>query len=160
MPLISLPQSNNNDPLRILMASINRSALVMYSAENMYKLINDVNAYPKFLPGCSDAKIISTTPNSMTASLLVSKGGIQKWFTTVNNLVENQRVTMQLKDGPFKYLSGHWQLTPLNNEACKISLELDYEFSNKLVEMAFGRIFDSLINNMVQAFTNRAKEVY
>lgn len=133
---------------------------MMYSAADMYKLINEVTAYPKFLPGCTDAKIISSTPSTMTASLLVSKGGIQKWFTTENTLVENERVSMQLKDGPFKYLSGQWLLTPLNENACKISLELEYEFSNKLVAVAFGRIFDSLTNNMVQAFTNRAKEVY
>ena len=34
------------------MARINRSALVMFSAEQMYHLVNDVASYPQFLPGC------------------------------------------------------------------------------------------------------------
>ena len=142
------------------MPAVNRHALVMYSAADMYKLINDVESYPKFLPGCTDSKLISNTDDKMTASLLVSKGGVKKWFTTENTLEDNRKIMMNLKDGPFKTLTGYWLLTPLSDEACKIELVLDYEFSNKLIEMAFGRIFDSLTNNMVSAFTNRAKEVY
>lgn len=142
------------------MPSIQRSALVMYSAADMYQLINDVLAYPKFVPDCHDSKIIEQNDQSMTASLLVAKGGIKKWFTTQNTFTTNERVTLSLVDGPFKKLSGSWLLQPLSDEACKISLELDYEFSNGVLELAFGKIFNQLANNMVQAFTQRAKEVY
>ncbi|MBL0712049.1 MAG: SRPBCC family protein [Colwellia sp.] len=142
------------------MPAINRSALVMYSAEQMYQLINDVLAYPNFLPDCSDSKIISQNDNSVTAALLVSKGGLKKWFTTENTLVSNQEVRLMLVDGPFKKLQGSWLLTPLSDEACKVSLALEYEFSNKVFDIAFGRVFNHLANNMVQAFTQRAKEVY
>ena len=142
------------------MATIDRSALVMYSASQMYDLINDVMSYPEFLPGCSNAKLLSSDDNQMVASLLVSKAGIEKWFTTENTLVKNSEVIMNLKDGPFKHLHGKWTLTPLSDEACKVSLNLDYEFSSRIIAMAFGKIFDSLTNNMVNAFTNRAKEVY
>jgi len=142
------------------MPAISRSALVMHSVEDMYSLINDVLAYPTFLPDCSDSKIISQDEHSMTASLLVSKGGLKKWFTTKNTLVSNQQVQLNLVDGPFKKLVGSWHLTALSEEACKVNLELEYEFSSKMFDLAFGRVFNSLVNNMVQAFTNRAKEVY
>jgi len=142
------------------MPIINRSALVMHSVEEMYVLINDVLSYPKFLPDCSDSKIISQSENKMVASLLVAKGGMRKWFTTENTLIPNEKVIMKLLDGPFKKLEGNWLLTALSDDACKISLELDYEFSNKMFALAFGRVFNHLANNMVQAFTARANEVY
>ena len=142
------------------MPAISRSALVMHSVEDMYRLINDVLAYPAFLPECSDSKIISQDEHSMTAALLVSKGGIKKWFTTENTLVNNHQIELNLVDGPFKKLVGCWQLTPLSDEACKVNLELEYEFSSKVFDLAFGRVFNNLVNNMVQAFTDRAKEVY
>ncbi len=142
------------------MPNISRSALVMHSVEVMYQLINDVLAYPKFLPDCSDSKIIAQDEQSMTAALLVSKGGLKKWFTTENTLVSNEQVQMSLVDGPFKQLVGGWKLKALSDEACKIELNLDYEFSNKMFDLAFGRVFNNLANNMVQAFTQRAKEVY
>ncbi|TKB44701.1 type II toxin-antitoxin system RatA family toxin [Thalassotalea mangrovi] len=142
------------------MPAINRSALVMHSAADMFKLINDIPSYPQFLPGCRDAKVISQDDNSMTASLLVSKAGVEKWFTTKNELTENQRVSMNLLDGPFKQLSGDWIITPLSDTACKVTLQLEYEFSSKLIELAIGKVFNTLTNNMVAAFTQRAKEVY
>ena len=142
------------------MPTVSRSALVMHSVEQMFQLINDILAYPHFIPDCSDSKVISQDGNTITAALLVSKGGIQKWFTTKNTLVNNEKIILELVDGPFNKLCGSWTLNALSDEACKISLELEYEFSNKVFDLAFGRVFNHLTNNMVQAFTERAKEVY
>jgi len=142
------------------MPVISRSALVMHSVEEMYQLINDILAYPSFIPDCGDSKIISQNGNTITAALLVSKGGVKKWFTTQNTLVDNQQIILNLVDGPFNKLIGSWTLKSLSDQACKISLDLDYEFSNKIFDLAFGRVFNHLTNSMVQAFTERAKEVY
>jgi ribosome-associated toxin RatA of RatAB toxin-antitoxin module len=142
------------------MPTISRSALVMFSCQQMYQLVNDVAAYPEFLTDCKASKIIAKTDTSMTASLLVAKAGIQKWFTTENTLIENQQIILTLVDGPFKKLSGCWQFEQLSEQACKVSLTLDYEFSNKLIAAAFGGIFSSLANSLVQQFSQRAKEVY
>jgi len=142
------------------MPTISRSALVMYSVEQMFQLINDIPAYPKFLPDCNDSKVISQDEQTVTAALLVSKGGLSKWFTTKNTFISNEKIHLSLVDGPFKTLEGYWLLTPLSEEACKVSLELDYEFSNKLVSLAFGKIFGHFSNSLVQVFTQRAKDIY
>ena len=136
------------------MAQISRSALVPYSAEQMYQLVNDVDSYPEFLPGCTGSRVLDNSGNQMTAAVDVSKAGISKTFTS------NQSIHMQLVDGPFRKLSGGWRFVSLGDDACKVELSLDFEFTNMLVEMAFGRVFKELANSMVQAFTTRAKEVY
>lgn len=142
------------------MPSISRSALVMYSVDQMYQLINDIPAYPKFLNDCKDSKVIEENDASVTAALLVSKGGLSKWFTTKNTIVSKEKIRLSLVDGPFKKLEGHWLITPLSDEACKVSLELEYEFSNGLVSLAFGKVFGHFSNNLVQVFTQRAKDIY
>ncbi|ACT08119.1 cyclase/dehydrase [Dickeya chrysanthemi Ech1591] len=142
------------------MPKISRSALVPFSAEQMYKLVNDVSSYPAFLPGCTGSRVLSSSENEMTAAVDVSKAGISKTFTTRNTLIDNQCILMQLVDGPFRQLRGDWRFTPLSDDACKVELNLDFEFKNALIELAFGKIFKELANNMVQAFTQRAKEVY
>ncbi|OKO99696.1 MULTISPECIES: type II toxin-antitoxin system RatA family toxin [Xenorhabdus] len=142
------------------MPQISRSALVPYSVEQMYKLVNDVTSYPDFLPGCVGSRVISSSNNEMTASVEVSKAGISKTFVTRNTLFDNQRISMQLVDGPFRKLMGGWHFIPLSEDACKVELHLDFEFTNKLIELAFGKVFKELAGNMVQAFTQRAREVY
>ncbi|GAA0816965.1 type II toxin-antitoxin system RatA family toxin [Colwellia sp. D2M02] len=142
------------------MPTISRSALVMHNVDQMYELINDIHAYPSFLPDCDDSKVIAQDSNTVTAALLVSKGGLSKWFTTKNTLISNEKIKLSLVDGPFKKLEGYWLLTPLSDEACKISLELEYEFSNKLVSLAFGKVFSHFSNSLVQVFIQRAKQIY
>ena len=142
------------------MPQISRSALVPFSAEQMYKLVNDVISYPSFLPGCVGSRIISHHDDEMTAAVEVSKAGISKTFVTKNILEDNKCIHMQLVEGPFSKLSGGWRFIPLSADACKIEFHLDFEFTNKLIELAFGKVFKELANNMVQAFTLRAKVVY
>ncbi|WP_337842562.1 SRPBCC family protein [Rheinheimera sp.] len=142
------------------MPQIERSALVFYSAEQMYNLVNDVPSYPEFLPGCSKADVLSQSAQQMLACLEVKKAGISQQFTTRNTLVPNSEIRMQLESGPFKALSGGWHFVPLNEQACKVILKLEFEFSSKLIEFAFGKVFNELTAAMVGAFTQRAKQVY
>ncbi|GGW89217.1 type II toxin-antitoxin system RatA family toxin [Alteromonas halophila] len=142
------------------MPSIQRSALVAHSAEAMFDLVNNVEAYPEFLPGCADSKVLKQDDTSMRASLLVAKAGLKQWFTTHNELTTGKRIDMQLIEGPFRQLQGGWTFSSLSESACKIELKLEFEFSSKLAEMAFGKVFSSLASSMVAAFTERAKQVY
>ncbi|WP_338327706.1 SRPBCC family protein, partial [Rosenbergiella nectarea] len=89
-----------------------RSALVPFSADNMYRLVNDVDSYPQFLPGCTGSKILEQSEQQMTASMDVSKAGISKTFVTRNTLTQSHHIAMQLVDGPFRKLSGGWTFTP------------------------------------------------
>ncbi|WP_299079672.1 type II toxin-antitoxin system RatA family toxin [uncultured Paraglaciecola sp.] len=142
------------------MANISRSALIAYSAESMFDLINDVQRYPEFIPGCADTKILHQDNSSMRASVLISKAGVKQWFTTQNTLKRGEAIQMDLVEGPFSRLTGGWTITSLDDTACKIELNLDFAFSSKLVEMAFGQVFNAIAANMVIAFTQRAKQIY
>jgi len=142
------------------MAEINRSALVRFSAKQMFDLVNDVSAYPDFIPGCAASEVHDASDGHMQASLQVAKGGIQKWFTTHNTLSSPHLIEMKLVDGPFRYLKGYWEFNSLAEDACKVNLKLDFEFSSGVLDAAFSKIFQQLVAGMVNAFVMRAKEVY
>lgn len=142
------------------MPSIEKSALVSYSAEQMFNLVNDIDSYPEFVPGCADSRVVEQNDDYKVASLQISKAGIQKAFTTRNRLVKPERIDMELVDGPFKKLTGGWVFKPLSEDACKVELKLDFEFSSRLLGMAFGKIFSEVTSRMVDAFVKRADQVY
>lgn len=141
------------------MSLIERFAHVNYSCEQMYRLVNDINAYPEFLPGCIGANLISSSQSEIVASLNVGKGPINQSFTTKNFLEENRKVEMTLLEGPFKKLHGVWVFTELSENSCKISLSIEFELSGML-KFAFGGVFSQVANTMVEAFSKRAKVVY
>lgn len=142
------------------MPSINKSALVPYSAEQMYNLVNDVASYKTFLPGCRSSEVLQQTDTSMRARMVLAKANIEQVLETHNTLILNRGIQMSLAKGPFKSLGGGWTFTPLSDEACKIELSLEFVFASRLVDMAFGKVFKALTGNMVKAFSERAKEVY
>ncbi|GAB54849.1 hypothetical protein GPUN_0710 [Glaciecola punicea ACAM 611] len=142
------------------MPNINKSALVPYSAKQMYALVNDVESYQDFLPGCRYSEVLYETENHMEAKMVLVKAGIEQTLVTSNTLDEGRSIKMSLSKGPFKALGGGWTFTPLSDEACKIELSLDFTFSSRMVDMAFGNVFRSVTSNMVKAFTQRAKQVY
>lgn len=143
------------------MSHIERSALVHYSATEMYDLVNDVESYPAFLPWCKSAEIHSQTETDMTANVEIARGVLNKTFTTHNSLNKNRRIDIELVDGPFRKLEGCWTFDALKTEnACKVSLELDFEFNNTMMSFAAGPIFTQIANSLVDAFSKRAEEVY
>lgn len=142
------------------MAVINKSALVPYTPVQMFELVDDVEAYVEFLPWCSGSSVIKRTEIDVTASLEISHSGFQKAFTTRNVYGEEQTINMYLVEGPFKKLEGIWQFQPLGEQGCKIMLDLEFEFSNRLISMSFGPLFGQMAGSLVDAFTQRANHVY
>ena len=142
------------------MSEVERSALVNFSAQQMYDLVNDVIRYSEFLPGCVNSSIIEQTEDKMVAMMELKKGPVSQTFTTNNTLVNGQSITMQLEDGPFEYLHGCWTFKALAELACKVELELTFKFSNKITATAFNGIFIELTSKLVDSFVDRAAVIY
>ena len=142
------------------MSRISRSALVMHSAKEMFELVNDCESYPKFLPGCSDARLIERTPDYLIGELELSKAGMKYRFSTRNELQDPERIDLKLLDGPFKKLEGHWHFQPLSEQACKVNFELEFEIAGKVVSKALTPLFSQMAASQVDAFVKRADEVY
>ncbi len=140
------------------MSKVTRSALVPFSAQNMYSLVNDVERYPEFVKGCDKAQVLESTEHSMTARLQVSQSGFSQSFTTQNQLVPNEEINMTLVDGPFEYLTGVWKFVALSDNACKVTFELDFKFKSQLLGLTFGKVFKQLAETMMQSFIERAKQ--
>jgi len=142
------------------MANIDRSALVPYSAAEMYALVDDIDAYQSFLPWCKTSRILSRDEDVVRGSLELSKAGIEKSFTTCNRVQKNKMIEMRLEEGPFHHLEGFWRFDALDEQACKISLLMEFEFSSKILALTVGPVFNQVANSLVDAFCKRAVEVY
>lgn len=141
------------------MPVIKRSAEVCYSAAQMYRLVDDIATYAEFIPMCVASEVHDRSVDEVKASLTLAKGGIEKSFTTLNRLQQDKMIEVRLIDGPFKQLEGFWLFEALNNGS-RVSLHLEFEFSNFMMGMALGPLFNQVANMLVDAFIERAKLVY
>ena len=141
------------------MRELKRSALVSYPAARMYGLINDIEAYPLFLPWCTEASVQSRTDQEIVARLGVRRGALNAHFTTRNSLEPERRVHMALVSGPFKTLEGEWLLTPVADLGCRVDLTLRFAFANRLTAMVMEPLFEGMAAQLVDAFVSRARVV-
>lgn len=142
------------------MARIERSALVAFSSGQMFELVNDIESYPHYMNGCVGAEILERDREYVIARLELSKLGMSYSFTTHNQLKEAEFMNMTLVEGPFQRFNGVWLFQSLAADACKVSLNLDFEFSNALVAKAAGKWFESVANELVDGVCRRANHLY
>jgi ribosome-associated toxin RatA of RatAB toxin-antitoxin module len=126
----------------------------------MFDLVNDFSAYPDFLPWCSGARVLSASETEIIGELTIQKGAIRQIFSTRNTLTRPSRIDLSLVDGPFRALSGHWQFEAVGDNACRVSLELEFEFAGRLIAMAIGAVFSQIAGSLVDAFCDRADQLY
>ena len=131
-----------------------------YTPEQMFSLVDDIDAYSAFLPWCSRSQVIERSTEYVKGELEISYGSLNKSFVTRNINTPHSQIEMQLVEGPFKHLRGLWQFTPLGNDGCKIQLNMEFEFASKLLDMTVGPVFGKLANSLVDAFTERASNIY
>jgi ribosome-associated toxin RatA of RatAB toxin-antitoxin module len=142
------------------MTKIYKSALVIYDAARMYDLVDAIDTYPTFLPWCRSSEVLHRQGELVEARIEIAYGKFNKGFTTRNRHIAGQSIEMQLVDGPFRHLRGVWNFTSLGTDGCKISLDMEFEFTSILLGLTAGPIFSQIANSMVDAFTQRAKQIY
>lgn len=142
------------------MTHVERSALLPYSAAQMYKLVNDIDSYPEFVPWCVKCVVHKESDQEKQATMTFAKRGINSSVTTCNELDVDKKIVMRLVEGPFKELVGEWEFQELDDQSCKVLLDMRFKFSNKIYEMTLGSVFNQVANKLVSAFTERAKQVY
>lgn len=133
----------------------------MFSPVQMYDLVNDITAYPQFLPWCDKSEILQQSDTQIDAALSIAKSGIRQRFATRNTLVQNSSVSMQLLEGPFKQLTGRWQFDVIgDNQGCRVTLDMNFEFSTPLLGATLNPIFTHIAGSLVDAFCRRAQDIY
>lgn len=145
------------------MKTVHKSVLIWYSAAEMFALVTDVVSYPQFLPWCDRASVEEHTAHGMVAKVGISIAGIRQSFTTRNRHEQDRKVSLQLVDGPFSKLEGHWNFMPLGDgsqRACKVEFTLSYDFNNGTLATLVGPVFDKIAGSLVDAFVKRAAHVY
>ncbi|MDB4139730.1 type II toxin-antitoxin system RatA family toxin [Candidatus Thioglobus sp.] len=142
------------------MHRISKSAIVPYTPQQMFELVNNIDDYSQFLNWCDSSSILNQSDNQITASVEINKGGIKQTFSTLNTLTPYQSIAMELVDGPFDELSGEWRFEPLGENAAKIHLDLQFKFKSMLIDMALSPVFKNIANSQLDSFVARAKYIY
>lgn len=142
------------------MPQINRSALMPFKQKDIFNLVNDVEAYPDFLPWCSSAKILEKTSDQVLAKLTLKKMGVSYELVTRNRLSPFNLIDIELVEGPLQSLKGEWLFTELGDLGCKVEMSLGFEMKKRLIDKAIGPLLENAAEDMVRLFSSRAASIF
>jgi ribosome-associated toxin RatA of RatAB toxin-antitoxin module len=139
------------------MKQIKRQAIVGCPAALLYRLVNDIESYPRWFDWCTSAQVFSASPSEMTAELGVKLAGVQLSFATHNQLEADRAIHMQLKSGPIRALNGAWHFEALGLTGCRVTLALNIDLAGALVNSAVAKAVSVWADRMVDDFIQVAK---
>ena len=141
------------------MREVKRTALVSQPPAVLFALINDIEAYPQFLPWCTHAQVLERTATHILATIGVRQGALSGEFTTRNTLESDRAINMHLVKGPFTALEGRWLLTAIEPAGCRVDFTVRFAFRNRLTAVLLEPLFAQTIGSLVDAFVQRARGV-
>jgi ribosome-associated toxin RatA of RatAB toxin-antitoxin module len=142
------------------MKRIARSAIVEHSAAELYALVEDIAAYPDFLPWCLDTTVHERSATQTRATLVAGVKSLRQAFTTLNHNTPGEAIDMALVEGPFRHFSAAWRFKALSAQAARIEFALEYEFASRTLGRLLEPLFDRIADTMVDAFARRADELH
>jgi coenzyme Q-binding protein COQ10 len=129
-----------------------------HSPQQLYRLVADVESYPKFIPWCVAARVYEQQDTNFKADVVVGFKGITEKYTSRVHLLDNE-IDIEYLNGPFSCLENNWKFTPEAN-GTKITFFIKFQFKSKLLQALIGGLFEAAVHKMVSAFEKRAKELY
>lgn len=143
------------------MHSMDETRVMPYDADLIHSIIMDIENYPKFLPWCSSATILSQKEEYISAKLTIAfKSFSESYVSKVSSrkIDGGYEVEAVAISGPFKHLKNIWQVKSLNN-CSEVKFSIDFEFKSMILDMVIGVFFSTATEKMIAAFETRAKEL-
>jgi coenzyme Q-binding protein COQ10 len=148
------------------MPSFRTRRRVQHAAAEMFALVADVRAYPKFLPLCHDLRLresrtLEDGRQVLIADMEVGYKALRETFTSRVTLdPANQAILVEYVDGPFKHLENRWRFVETGAQSCIVEFDISYEFRSRALALLVGSMFDAAFRKFAEAFEKRANFVY
>lgn len=148
------------------MPSFSEERLSTYTVKQLYDLVIDIENYPKFLPWCLAARILSQNDNIIVAELVIGFKNFTEKYTSKITVkppdIDNQfaSIRVDLLEGPFKHLHNYWEFKSVKEDKTTIYFEIDFMFRSKILDSLISMMFEKALTKMSDAFEQRAREIY
>jgi coenzyme Q-binding protein COQ10 len=148
------------------MPSFHTKHRLHHSADEMFGLVADVEAYPQFVPLCRGLRVRSRTESggadTLIADMEVGYKAIRETFTTRVTCDRSRlEIVVEYIDGPFKHLENRWGFRDIGeSQGCLVDFRISYEFKSRALSLLMGGMFDAAFRKFAMEFERRADNLY
>jgi len=152
------------------MPSFQTTQAVSFTAEQMFDLVANIEAYPEFLPLCEalwirERRTDASGHTQLIADMTCGYKAIREKFTSrVTLKPEKFEIQVEYVDAAFSHLHNLWRFEPAPASyapgGSATHFHIDYAFKSPMLGMLVGAMFDRAFRRFLVAFEERAGEIY
>ena len=129
---------------------------VPHLPKKMFDLVNDLEAYPRFLPNCHAMEVRQAADGTRLAKMTIRFGPVTQAYTSkVSADPDTLTIRADSKDGPFAYLYSKWSFTP-EGEGTRVRFDVDFKIGNRLIAAVAEPAFEMKQTEIMDAFVTEA----
>jgi coenzyme Q-binding protein COQ10 len=146
--------------------SVSRSSA--FTAQQVYDVVADIEAYPQFVPLCRSATV---NRRRIETNGLVHLSTILQIAYPKLAIIENLKTEVVLNpvrltirsmsdQPPVKHLDSLWRFHANPKGGCEVEYILDYQLASRSLQLLLSGMVDWAARKMLAAFEARARAVY
>jgi coenzyme Q-binding protein COQ10 len=137
-----------------------RMRFPVYSAEQLFALVADIESYPQFVPGCVATRILERrNDGTWLVDNVFGFGPLRSRFHTTAHFDAPRRLEIVSQDGPWRRFAMLWRFTP-EDEGCRADVDVEVAFRSALLATLARTGLPSTEPRIIRAFEERAKRLY
>lgn len=140
--------------------SIKLTRQSLFSAQQMFDLITDVDRYDEFIPYCTASRVRQRSNTEMLADLAIGYKMLRETYSSRVELGASPlSVTVHQAKGPFRHLFNQWVFEDTET-GCEVYFELQFEFAVPLLRRIIQPMMNRVVERFIAAFETRALDIY
>ncbi len=132
-----------------------------YKPDDLFDLVSDVRAYPKFIPLITAMRVtrdhVKDGVGVMDAEARVRFRFVRERFSTRVTLSRpNRQIDVEYLSGPFQELANQWRFHALSDGSTLVDFWIKYHFGNPLLQMLVDTNRNRAIRFLIDRFETEA----
>ena len=143
------------------MFKYSNSKIIDQNANKIFEVVTKVENYPKFIPWCHGARIISRSENEIIADLIILFKAINLKYTSRVNIKNDGTALIETKmiKGPFKFLESRWKLKKFDKTSTDVDFNIEFLLKSKLLEKLLTPLFNKACSKILNSFDEYIKNL-
>jgi coenzyme Q-binding protein COQ10 len=142
------------------MTTYHQRLQLVYTVEQMFDLVADVERYPEFVPWITATRIRKREGHIVHVDMTIGTRLIAKKFASVETLDRPRRLDVASRDPVVERFEQTWTFEPSAEGGAVVNYDVTFALRSGLLQMLIDTMFADRAASMVGAFKRRARVLY
>ena len=147
------------------MFKYSNNKIINQNVNKVFEVVTEVENYPKFIPWCHGARVISRSEDEIIADLIILFKAVNLKYTsrvTIENNIKNDGIALietKMIKGPFNFLESRWKIKKIDETSTYVDFNIKFLLKSTLLEKLLTPLFNKACSKILNSFDEYIKNL-